>query len=125
MYRWHLIEAKREGMLTLKLGRFINKECKALVDSGVMRNYVLPAAVRRMGLLYRDKENLYLLVTILGDLILYRDSIIEIEIGPVKVEIKGRKIIISFNILLLGKDEVVLKILFFKEFNPRINWVTR
>ncbi len=27
MYRWHLMEAKREGMLTLKPGRFINKEC--------------------------------------------------------------------------------------------------
>ena len=33
-------------------------------------------AVKRIGLLYRDKENLYLLVTILGDTILYRDSII-------------------------------------------------
>ena len=29
-----------------------------------------------MGLPYKDKENLYLLVTILGDLILYRDGII-------------------------------------------------
>ena len=27
MYKWHLIEAKREGMLTLEPGRFINKEC--------------------------------------------------------------------------------------------------
>ena len=74
-----------------------------------------------MGLLYRDKESLYLLVTILGDLILYRDSIIEIEIGLIKVEIKGRKIIISFNILQLGKDKVVLGILVFKRFNLRIN----
>ena len=41
--------------------------------------------------------------------------------GLVKVEIKGRKIIISFNILLLGKDKAVLGILFLKEFNLRIN----
>ncbi len=27
IYRWHLIEAKREGILTLELGRFLNKEC--------------------------------------------------------------------------------------------------
>jgi len=27
MHGWHLIETKREGILTLKLGRFINKEC--------------------------------------------------------------------------------------------------
>ena len=46
------------------------------------------------------------------------------ETGPVKVEIKGKKIIISFNILLLGKDKAALKILFFKKFNPKINWVT-
>ena len=47
------------------------------------------------------------------------------ETGPVKVKIKGRKIIISFNILLLGKDKVVLGILFLREFNLKINWVTR
>ena len=27
MYRWYPIEAKREGMLTLKPRKFINKEC--------------------------------------------------------------------------------------------------
>ena len=45
------------------------------------------------------------------------------ETGPVEVEIEGRKIVTSFNILLLGKDKAVLGMLFFKEFNPRINWV--
>ena len=47
------------------------------------------------------------------------------EIGPVKVKIKGRRIIISFNILLLSKDKTVLKMPFLKEFNLRINWVIR
>ena len=46
------------------------------------------------------------------------------ETGLVKVEIKGKKIIISFDILLLGKDKAVLEILFLKEFNLRIDWVT-
>ena len=46
------------------------------MDSRPIRNYISPAAVKRIGLPYRDKENLYLLVTILGDPILYRDSII-------------------------------------------------
>ena len=78
-----------------------------------------------MGLLYRDKEDLYLLITILGDLILYRDSIIWIKTGLVRVEIKGREVITSFNILLLGKDKAVLGMLFLKEFNPRINWVIK
>jgi len=43
------------------------------------------------------------------------------ETGPVKVKIKGKKVIIFFNILLLGKDKVVLGILFLKEFNLKIN----
>ena len=43
--------------------------------------------------------------------------------GLVEVEVKGRKIVISFNILLLGKDKAVLGILFFRKFNLRIDWV--
>jgi len=43
------------------------------------------------------------------------------ETGPVKVEIKGRRVSISFNILPLGKDKAVLGMLFFREFNPRID----
>ncbi len=47
------------------------------------------------------------------------------EIGPVEVEIKGRKVSISFNILPLGKDKAVLGMPFLKEFNLKINWITR
>ena len=43
------------------------------------------------------------------------------ETGPVEIELEGRKIVILFNILLLGKDKVVLGILFLKEFNVKIN----
>ena len=46
------------------------------MDSGVIKNYILLVVVKRMGLPYRDKENLYPLVTISGDPILYRDGII-------------------------------------------------
>jgi hypothetical protein len=61
-----------------------------------------------MGLLYRQKQDLYLLVTILGDPIAYRGGIIYLEIGPIQIVIEGRPIIMSFDILLLGKDKAVL-----------------
>jgi hypothetical protein len=61
-----------------------------------------------MGLLYRQKQDLYPLVTILGDPIAYRGGIIHLKIGPIQIVIKGRLIIISFDILLLGKDKAVL-----------------
>ena len=53
------------------------------MDSRATRNYILLAAVKRMGLLYRQKEHLYLLTTILGDLIAYRGGIINLETGPI------------------------------------------
>ena len=34
-----------------------------------------------MGILYRKKKHLYPLVTILGELVLYKDSIINLETG--------------------------------------------
>ena len=54
-----------------------------LVDSGVIRNYMLPIVVKRIGLPHRQKEHLYLLITILGNLIAYRGGIINLKIGPI------------------------------------------
>ena len=50
------------------------------MDSRVIRNYILLVVVKRIGLLYRQKEYLYLLITILRDLITYRGGIINFEI---------------------------------------------
>ena len=78
-------------------------------------------AVQRIGLLYRQKQNLYLLVIILEDLIAYRGGIINLKIGPIQIAIKGRQIKISFNILPLGKDKAVLEMPQLQEYNLRIN----
>jgi len=45
---------------------------------------------------------------ILRDLINYGESIINLEIGLVMINIEGKEIIMNFDILLLGNDEVVL-----------------
>ena len=82
------------------------------MDSGVIRNYILLKVIERLRLSYRQKRDLYPLVTISGDPILYKDRIIYLETGLVELEIKGRNIVISFNILLLGKDGAVLGMLF-------------
>ena len=74
-----------------------------------------------MGILYREKEYLYPLVTISGEPVLYGDGIINLEIGPIQVDIKGRSITVNFNILPLGTDEAVLKIIWLKEYNLKIN----
>jgi hypothetical protein len=48
---------------------------------------------------------------ILEDPVLYKDEIINLEIGPVQVNIKRHDIIVNFNILLLGQDKAVLEMI--------------
>ena len=44
-----------------------------------------------------------------GDPISYKNKVIYIETEPVELRIKKWRVIINFNILLLGKDKAVLK----------------
>ena len=80
-------------------------------------------AIKRLGLFYRQKRDLYPLVIISGDLILYKDGIIHLKIRLVGLEIEGKYIVISFDVLPLGKDKAVLGMPFLQEYNLKINWV--
>jgi hypothetical protein len=51
-----------------------------MVNSGVIRNYIIPKVVEWLGLLYKQKLEPYTLVTILKDPVLYKDGIINLEI---------------------------------------------
>ena len=50
-----------------------------MVDSRAIRNYIILKVIKRLGILYKEKKKPYLLVTILGELVLYRDGIINLE----------------------------------------------
>jgi hypothetical protein len=54
-----------------------------MVDSGVIRNYITPKIIEWLGLLYRQKLELYTLVIILGEPVLYKDGIINLKTGLV------------------------------------------
>ena len=79
------------------------------MDNGVIKNYILPIIAKRLEISYKLKENLYPLVTILGDPISYKNGVICIETKPLKLKIKGWRVVISFNILLLGNNKAVLE----------------
>jgi len=64
-----------------------------------------------LGITYQQKKHLYLLVIILKNLINYKGGVINIEIELIIIRIKGKEITISFNILLLGNNKAVLKML--------------
>ena len=80
------------------------------MNSKVIRNYILLIIIKRLKILYRLKKNLYLLVIILGDLIFYKNRVICIKTELVDLRIKGQRVVINFNILLLKNNKAVLKI---------------
>jgi hypothetical protein len=82
-----------------------------MVNSKIIRNYIAFNTIEQLKLLYRQKLKPYTLVIILGDLVLYKDSIINLKTRLVQVNIKRRNIIVNFNILLLGQNKAVLGII--------------
>jgi len=60
---------------------------------------------------YQQKKYLYLLVIILKNLINYKGEVINIKTELIIIRIKGKEIIISFNILLLSNNKAVLEML--------------
>jgi hypothetical protein len=52
------------------------------VNSGVIRNHIAPKVVEWLGLPHRQKLEPYTLVIILGDPVLYKDGIINLETEP-------------------------------------------
>ena len=51
------------------------------MDSRVTKNHIILEVVEQLGILYREKEKPYSLVTISGELVLYKDSIINLKTG--------------------------------------------
>ena len=77
----------------------------------MIKNYILLVTVKRLEIPYKPKENLYPLVTILKNPISYKNKVIYIKTKLLKLKIKRQKVVINFNILLLGNNKAVLEIL--------------
>ena len=58
-----------------------DKQFKAIVDSKIIRNYITPKTVKRLKILYREKEYLYPLIIIFKKLIIYKNGIIDLKTG--------------------------------------------
>ena len=53
------------------------------MDSRAIRNHIILKIVKRLKILYREKEYLYPLVIILEELVLYNNSIINLKTRPI------------------------------------------
>ena len=81
--------------------------------------------VKQLKLPHRQKKNLYPLVTISRDPIIYKNGIILFKIVLVKLKLKGKRNVMLFNVLLLRKDKAVLEMPFLWKYNLKINWVIK
>ena len=61
---------------------------KAIVNSKATRNHIVLKVVEWLGILYKEKERPYLLVTILRELVLYKDGIINLKTELIQINIK-------------------------------------
>ena len=59
------------------------KQFNTIVDNKITRNHIVLKVVEQLGILYKEKEKPYLLVTISGEPVLYKDSIINLETEPI------------------------------------------
>ena len=80
-----------------------------MVDSKATRNHISLDMIKWLRLPHRQKENLYPLVMILGDLIIYKNRIIYFKTGLVELKLKGRHIVMLFDVLLLKKRQGSLR----------------
>ena len=55
----------------------------------MIKNCIISKAVKRLKIPYREKEKLYILIAILGELVLYKDSIVNLKTKLVLVSVKG------------------------------------
>ena len=53
------------------------------MDSRATKNYIIPKTAEQLEILYKQKKYLYPLVIILKELVLYRDSVINLKTGPI------------------------------------------
>ena len=53
------------------------------MDSKVTKNHIVPKIIKQLGIPYKEKEYLYLLVIILEKLITYKNGIINLKTGPI------------------------------------------
>ena len=60
-----------------------DKQFKIIVDSGITKNYIVPKTVKWLGLLYQQKEQLYMLILISGEPVPYKKRIINLKTGLV------------------------------------------
>ena len=56
---------------------------------------------------------------------MYKNKMIYFKIRPIELKLEGRRIVILFNMLLLGKDKAILGMPFLQKYNPKIDWIIK
>jgi hypothetical protein len=75
-------------------------------------------------LLWKEKDELYKLVTIDGNSVKYQSGNVNMEIFSILFDVCGMKYIGYFDIMEISKYDIILRIPWLRTSNPKVNWKT-
>jgi transposase InsO family protein len=96
----------------------------AMVDSGAQENYISPRVTNRHRLPWKNKEEPYEVINAEGEQFEYNNGIVDREADHLTTKIHGKKFDITYDLVDLGRHDVVLGLPWLRNANPLINWYT-
>jgi hypothetical protein len=83
-----------------------------MIDIRATRNFILPDIVSMFGINTRVKTTPYKLLIVNKEAINNNGGIVDVEINELMIEmLKGHLEFITFNVVIIGRHEVILKVL--------------
>jgi hypothetical protein len=99
-------------------------ETTAMIDSGAQGNFISPNLVNKLELLWKEKDELYKLVTVNESLMKYQSDNVNIQTFSIPFDICRMKYMGYFDIMEISKHDIILGIPWLRASNPKINWKT-
>jgi hypothetical protein len=101
--------------------KILSQLTKAIINSGVTRNFMSPECKEKLRILRQIKTEPIPIMGLNGELF---EEKLDQETGDLTIDINDHEEIINFDVIKLGKYKIVLRIPWLSKHNLEINWKT-
>jgi hypothetical protein len=98
--------------------KILGQLTKAIINSGATGNFMLPECKEKLRIPGQIKTEPIPIMGLNGEL--FKEKLDQ-ETGDLTIDINNHEEIINFNMIKLGKYEIMLRILWLSKHNPEIN----
>ncbi len=95
-----------------------------MIDSGASGNFMTPKYAKRHKLQTQTKKHPYELRVVDGTLISQNNGEVNQETHPLTTRIHDHEEVLQFDIVNLGRHDIILGRPWLRKHNPQINWKT-